>query len=208
MTDRERILTNIAALLAEEVCRLQRIPAVREQLANPRCLGHIRVEDPYERPAFKKGDLVLCQTSTGLQQNPFLVSFVEADGNKNDPRGLVLRAIGTNQLCDYSNENFCKITGIQGRFLFEGAQREFSVKLHKALRKIGSYNHRFREVSFPEDWVAEVRIGEPFGGLNKPTKDYLIRIPFTKRMAIKAIVAQLVEQGYGTREFELIEAEK
>ena len=204
MTDRERILVNIAAELAHEVEYYQRLPVVQEHERRwPDNARSIRTKwDCIGRPQYQKGDLVVCFTSTGRQQNPWLISFVEANGCKHDDRGLLLRAIGTDKLCDYSNESFIRITGIPARLLWEGDQHQFSLKLHKALRKLDNYLHVFRGLEFPEPDRAVVYIGERWGGLGKTTKPYTIEIQFTKRTSIKTIVATLESNGFGTREFE------
>lgn len=204
MTDRERILVNVAAELAHEVEYYQRLPVVQEHERQwPDNVRSIRTEwGMIKRPKYKRGDLVVCFTSTGRQQNPWLISFVEADGCKDDAHGLLLRAIGTDRLCDYSNESFIRITGIPARLLWEGDQYQFSIKLHRALSKIGNYMHVFRGLEFPESNRAIIYIGERWGGLGKSTKPYTVEIPFTKRMSIKAIVAALETNGFGIREFE------
>lgn len=204
MTDRERILMNIAAMLAQELCSLQRLPSVREYMNNPHTLSHIRMEEGsfFDRKPYQKGDLVLCQTSVGRQQNPWLISFVEANGCKNDPRGLLLRAIGEAKVCDYGNESFVKITGIPERLLWEGRKQRFAEKLHKALKTLDTYIHRYRGLSFPEEGQADVTFGEMFGGLSKPSKPYTLRVAYTPKTTIKSIVQQLESQGFGTRAFE------
>lgn len=204
MTDRERILVNIAAELAHEVEYYQRLPVVQAHERQwPNSARSIRTEWGLTgRPKYEKGDLVVCFTSTGRQQNPWLISFVEADGCKDDPRGLLLRAIGTNSLCDYSNESFIRITGIPARLLWEGDQYQFSIKLHKALRKLDNYTHVFRGLEFPGPNKAIVYIGERWGGLGRPTKPYTVEIPFSKRTGIKQIISTLEDGGFGTREFE------
>jgi hypothetical protein len=214
-TDRERVLTNIAAHLASALYSLQLNPAVRAVMDRPGSYHDVRTEGcAFSLPPLTKGDLVLCLTSSGIKQNPFLVSYVEEVGLPHDPRGLVLRAIGTEQTCNYSNESFVKITGIPDKFLWEGEKQSFVTKLHKALRKCNSYancdsyGHRYRTVKFPEDGIAEVIIGECFGGLARPSKPYTIRIPYTKRTTIKFICQQLTEQGYGSRKFELEEVKE
>lgn len=204
MTDRERILVNIAAELAHEVEYYQRMLCVRQHERQwSDSARRIRTNwDCIGRPKYEKGDLVVCFTSTGRQQNPWLISFVEADGCKDDPRGLLLRAIGTDKLCDYSNESFIRITGIPARLLWEGDQYQFSVKLNRALRKIDEYMHVFRGLEFPEPNRAVVYIGQRWGGMNNPTKPYTIEIPFTKRTSVKAVIEALENNGFGTREFE------
>lgn len=204
MTDRERILVNIAATLAHEVEYYQRLHVVQAHERQwPDSARRIRAEwSALERPKYQKGDLVVCFTSTGRQQNPWLISFVEADGCKDGPHGLLLRAIGTDNLCDYSNESFIRITGIPARLLWEGDQYQFSLKLHRALSKLDNYMHVFRGLEFPEQGRAVVYIGERWGGLGKPTKPYTVDIQFTKRTTVKAIIAALESGGFGAREFE------
>lgn len=204
MTDRERILVNIAAELAHEVEYYQRMIAVQEHERHwPDSARRIRAEwGMIDRPKYQKGDLVVCFTSTGRQQNPWLISFVEADGCKDDSRGLLLRAIGTDKLCDYSNESFIRIKGIQARLLWEGEQYQFLLKLYRALSKIGNYMHVFRGLEFPEPRLAVVYIGERWGGMNKPTKPYTVEFRFTKRTSVKTIITGLEMAGFGAREFE------
>jgi len=203
MTDRERILLNIASMLAQEVATLQRLPAVQQYMASQYSLSHIAIEEPgFERPKYNKGDLVLCQSSVGRNENPFVLAFVEANGCKNDPSGLLLRAIGTNDLCDYGNERFARITGIPERMLWEGEKQQFANKLYKTLRKMDTYVHRFRGLSFPEDGQADVTFGEIFGGLSKHSKPYTLRVAYTPKTTLKSIRQQLEAQGFGVRKFE------
>ena len=204
MTDRERILVNIAASLAHEVEYYQRLHVVQEHERRwPDSARTIRAEwSMLNRPKYQKGDLVVCFTSTGRQQNPWLISFVEADGCKDDSQGLLLRAIGTNRLCDYSNESFIRIVGIPARLLWEGDQYQLSLKLHRALQKIDNYMHVFRGLECPETGRAVVYIGERWSGVKNPTKPYAVEIPYTKRTSVKAIIAALEGAGFGTREFE------
>ena len=204
MTDRERILMNIAATLACELSTLQRLPAVQEYLSNPHSLSSVHAEENlFERP-YIKGDLVVCATSARRRQNPWIVSFVEEVDIPNDPRGLCLRAIGRKELCNYGNESFIRITGIPERLMYEGAQQRFVEKLSKALVcNPDSYGHRYRGVKFPDDRTAVVSIGQVFGGFGSDrTKPYTITIPFTAKTSIKAISAALLKGGLGTRKFE------
>jgi hypothetical protein len=204
-TDRERILMNIAAHLASEVSYLQSLPGVKEYINREHSLSRVRVSERFfDRGEYKKGELVGCSTSIGRQQNKWLISFVEGK-HKNDPGGLLLRAVGTNDTCDYGNESFMRITGIPERFLWEGDKHQFSLKLQKALRNFDSWGHRFRGLEFPEPGVAHVFIGEVFGGIGRDTKPYRIDIKFDKKTTIKSITKQMKDQGFGTREFELMD---
>lgn len=203
MTDRERILMNIAAMLAKELCNLQSLPSVREYMNNPHSLSHIRMESGYApKPKYEKGDLVLCQTSVGRQQNPWLISFVESAGCKNDPSGLLLRSVGEKATCNYGDESCAKIVGIPERLLWEGDKQQFSEKLTKALLKLDTHTHRYRGLRFPKEGQADVTFGEIWGGLRNKTKPYTLRVIYTRKTTIKNIVAQLESQGFGTRKFE------
>lgn len=195
---------NIAALLAAEVSYLQSLPGVRERIANPHSLSRVRVEEHWlEKIDHQKGELVGCATSIGRQQNKWLISFVEGPHGKGDSGGLALRAIGTDDICDYSNESFMRITGIPERFLWEGDKHQFSLKLQKALRHFDSYGHRFRGLEFPEPGTAHVFIGEVFGGMGRDTKPYRIDIKFDKKTTIKSVIKQMEAQGFDKREFEV-----
>lgn len=204
--DRERILCNIAAMLAAEVSHLQTLPAVQQYMTGKHSLTRVLCKrEIFDPTPFKKGELAVCWTSTGLQQNPFLISFVEEQGIANDPSGLLLRAIGTDQLSSYGNESFIRVVGIPERLLWEGGKREFSVKLSKAMKKMDCFIHRFRGLTFPSDGVADVYIGEYHGGILRTkngSKPYVIHINFDKKTTLKSITAQMEEQGFGKREFE------
>jgi hypothetical protein len=198
MTDRERILMNIAAMLASELYHLQFLPAVREYIADPNSLSRVVVD---MADKLHKGDLVVCNTSVARQENPWIVSKVELDRcDKYGP--CLLRSIGTNDTCNYDNESFLKIVGIPERMLWEGAQRRFQQKVAKAVRKLDTYIHRFRGIEFVSEGSANLWFGECFGGLAKPTKPYAIKIEFTDKTTIKAIIQQLKDGGHGTRAFE------
>lgn len=201
--DRERVLCNIAALLARELAHLQLLPAVREYMESPHSLSSIVCKmGTFRKEPFEKGALVLCQTSTGVQQHPFLISLVEKQGIENDARGLVLRAIGRNDLCNYGNESFVEIIGIPERMMWTGEKRKFALKIEKVMRKISVYAHRYRGLVFVGDWEADVYVGEAFGGLETPTKPYAIRVAFNKKTTLKKIREDLLAGGYGTREFD------
>ena len=203
MNDRERILMNIACYLAKEVAVLHRLPAVQQYKKNEHALSYVNTESRFlEEFQLRKGDLVLCETSAGRQENPFLISFVENEIYVRDERGPLLRSPGTDELSYYGNESFMRITGIPERLLWSGERQKFNKKLQKALAKLDTYFHRFRGLEFVKDGEALVWFGEIFGGLGKPSKPYSIRILYDKRTTIKGIIFELEAQGFGTREFE------
>lgn len=203
--DRERVLANIAATLANELAYLQMLPAVQEHMRKDCSLARVLCREGFARRVpFKIGDLVSCRTSAGIKQNTFVIAFVESVGTPNDPNGLLLRAIGTNDLCNYSNEEFVEIIGIPKSLLWMGEQRRFQEKVQKVLRKLNTYVHRFRGLEFIGDDEADVYFGEVFGGAmaNKATNPYAIRVKFDRKTTLKSIVKQLKDGGFGTRKFE------
>lgn len=204
--DRERILCNLVSQLVCELSRLQSLPMVQDHFKRfpdyPNILcGH----DFFHEKLFKKGELVVASSSSRMQQHPFLVGFVEEQGIPNDPNGLLLRGIGTNELCKYGNESFIRVIGIDEKFLWEGPKRAFAVKLTKAMKKMDCFLHRFRGLKFASDTVADVYIGEYHGGILRTkngSKPYVLHITFDKKTTLKSITAQMEEQGFGKREFE------
>jgi hypothetical protein len=200
-TDRERVLMNIAAMLACELASIQSLPAVQEYIArrNPLVVADWSGPETYER-----GELVVCHTSAGRQENPWVIAEVAERGSKYDPQGVLLRALGTDLTCWYGNESFIRIKGLSGSLLWEGEQKKFEAKVHKAHRNFDEMWHCFRGLEFDRDDPALARlfIGERYGGLSKRTKPYVITLKWNKRTTIKSIMAQMTEQGYGTREFE------
>lgn len=199
-SDRERILCNLAALLGQELASLQ---SDTSRLL-PRRNNRIQAKWYCNPPEVKVGDLVICGTSTGGQQNPYLISIVHEVGIPNDPRGCCLRAIGTSFLCNYGNESFTVLTGVHEYMLYEGIHREIYRKVNQAYAKLFTYRHRFRGLRFDpmSAGLAVLSIGEVFGGLSKPTIPYQIEIRFKKTISIKSIIKQMLDQGYGKREFE------
>jgi hypothetical protein len=154
----------------------------------------------------RKGDLVVCQTSIIAQQHPWLIAIVEEVGIPNDPRGAVLRAIGTNALCNYGNESFTKVTGVPEKLLWDGPRRKVYLKIHKALREFATHKHRFRGLQFDDqqDEVAYVFVGPHifYQDAGNPVKPYKITIRFNAKTSVADIVGQMQEQGFGTRDFE------
>lgn len=191
MSDRERILMNIAGLLAEKLFELQRFNS------SPR--EGLYVSGGYcSKNDLKRGDYVVCLTSVGQQENPWVVSVVEEGGRD----AALLRSIGTDLTCNYGNEAFLRINGLPERLLWEGQRRVFQLKVYKAIQKLDTYMHRFRGIEFVSDAQARIWFGEIFGGMNKPTKPYSIAVNFSKKTTVRNIVEQLKAGGHGSRALE------
>jgi hypothetical protein len=157
------------------------------------------------------GDLVVCRTSVGWQTNPWIVSFIHEVGIPNDPYGMCLRAIGSNALCNYGNEDFIKLSGFSSRDLYEGEQWIFYRKVLKAVHKEDNYNHIFAGLDFDASEPlhrAQLSIRERWGGLSKPSKPYIINLEFNKKTSVKQVLDDMKAQGFGTRDFELIKPAK
>jgi hypothetical protein len=210
--DRERILCNIAAQLAYELSKLQSLPVVQEYMRNRHSPVTILCDHEFwNKKPFVKGELVVASGSCLFQQNPFLVGFVEEQGIPDDPNGLLLRAIGTTEMCNYGNESFIRIVGIQEKFLWEGEKRKFSLKVHKAMAKMDCFIHRFRGLTFPSDGMADVYIGEYHGGILRTkngSKPYVIHLKYDKKTTLKSIREQMEEQRFGKREFEEVDGKE
>jgi hypothetical protein len=210
--DRERILCNIASHLAYELSKLQSLPIVQDHFRRfPDYPSILCQHEFWNKTPFVKGELAVASGSSMFQQNPFLCAFVEEQGIPNDPHGLLVRAIGTKELCTYGNESFIRITGIDEKFLWEGEKRAFAVKLQKAMKKMDCFIHRFRGLKFASDTVADVYIGEYHGGILRTkngSKPYVLHITFNKKTTLKGITSQMEEQGFGKREFEEVDGKE
>lgn len=198
-TDRERVLQNIAAMLASELARLSW--QLKDQDRNLVVTAGWSDEKIYEA-----GELVVGQTSVGLQENPWIVAEVVQRGSMYDDKGILLRALGTDKTCWYGNESFIRIKGMPEYLMWEGIQKKLESKVKKAFRKLDEHWHCYRGMWFDKTTpnVAYIVVGERYGGLSNPTKPYELKIKYNGRTTIKSIMEQMIEQGYGTRKFELV----
>jgi hypothetical protein len=118
--------------------------------------------------------------------------------------GAVIREIGTGRLCNYTNEGFVPIRGINRIDLLEGAEYQFYRRVLLAFRKGGEYNYRFSDIIFHEGDLVSVFVREPFDGRLKDRESipFEIKFKWNRKMTIKRISEVLREGGYGTKEFE------
>jgi len=151
-----------------------------------------------DRPV-QKGDLVLCCTTN---VHDWKIGWVH-EVTSNDT--CVIREIGSNRLCNVSNERFTRIVGLNKSLLLEGDEYIFQQKVMRAFRKGDEYLYRFGGVEFPEDGVAEIWIREVFGGIGKPSQPFSFAMKWNKRTSVKRILKTMRENGYGTRKFEPVE---
>lgn len=148
---------------------------------------------PWKKP--EAGDLVLSKTG---HVSPWKIGFYVAP-LPGSFGGAVVREIGSDKLCNYANESFCPIVGMNEIQLFEGKRREFYVKVLKAFRAGDEYLYRFGGLRF-EGETAVVRIREAHG-LTENSTPFEVKVPFRSRISISSILAAMRAGGYGTKSF-------
>lgn len=134
MTDKERILSAIISTI---------IPCLRFATEEEQKKF---VENCLLNPSkLKKGDLVFAATT--IFPNDFSVGFV----HEIKENYIVIRKIGSDKLCNYYNEGFCKINKeILGYEILEGVQYKTYQKVLKAF-EYTNYCTRFKGISFDGD---------------------------------------------------------
>lgn len=133
MTDKERILMMIITRI---------IPALA-------CNFSLEKRNEYiefcmlDSSKLQAGDLVFAATT--FMPNDFMVGFIE----RIEPDHFMIREIGSNRLCNYSNESFTKINKEKlGYEILEGIQYKTYIKVLKAFSDYTDYSTRFKEISF------------------------------------------------------------
>lgn len=137
MTDKERILMLIIARI---------IPGVMYNSFDKR--DEYVKSNMLHQFELKNGDLVFANTS--LFANDFMVGFVDHEDKANDC--VVIREIGTDRLCNYSNESFSIINKEKlGYEILEGLQYKTYQKVLKAFSDYTGYCTRLKSISFNGD---------------------------------------------------------
>jgi hypothetical protein len=128
-----------------------------------------------------------------------------------DTHHCVIREIGSDRICDYSNESFIPIIGMSPMLLWEREQYAFSIKVQKAFRNLDAYMYRYGGIDF-DGSSATIWVREAFGGFSRTSESipFSVVMSYGKRTTIKAIEHALLDGGYGTRAFErkAVEVEK
>jgi hypothetical protein len=195
LTDRERILMVV-------IDRLQSASI----LANPGPLawssdayrdgdGHYHVHfAPWKKPV--AGDLVWASTG---QVSPWKIGwYVE---RKPGYECHVIREIGSDRLCDYGNESFTPIVGLEDDVrMLEGDRWKLLLKIYRAFAKGDEYMYRFGGLVFDGD-EAVLRVREAYGGLSNDSVPFEIRFKWTKRMSVAKVLQAMRDGGYGTKSF-------
>lgn len=192
LNDRERILMTIIDELAGTQIMTSRAwssDAFKSEITGGGYRAHFAY---WDEP--KAGDLVLARTGRASRWK--VGFYVESRPHC----GAVIREIGTDVLCNYDNESFIPIRGLTESELWEGDRRAFYIKVLKAFRMGDSHMHLYGGLRFDGN-TALVTVRERWGGMGEESHPYEIRMSWSKRTAIKTILAALVAGGYGTRSF-------
>lgn len=205
LTDRERILTEVIRGLASTQCLRPRAAGQWSSEPYKRDYGdnsyHVHFA-PWLEKELKKGDLVIGKTG-GIHE--YTIGFYVAPLSS-DLGGAVIREIGSERLCDYTNEMFEPIVGLTPIQLLEGERYQVYQKVLKAFRKGSEWSYRFSSVDFHDDSTLTIWVREAFGGRlghkNVNSLPFAVKIPWSKKTNVKAILTAMREQGYGTRKFE------
>lgn len=129
------------------------------------------------------GDLVYAFTT--IMPNEFMVGFVEEVKDEY----CVIREIGSDRLCNYSNESFVKINkDILGYEILEGTQYKIYKKVLKAFEYV-SYSKRFKSISFDGN-ICTVEIRMMFSN----DLLYTISFPYNSKTTIASIGKLLKEK--------------
>ena len=152
----------------------------------------------YDDRPIKKGDLVIADTSRISDWTIGWVEDVYSDSH------MLIREIGTNRLCNYSNEGFHRIV-IDHSLIREGEKYKFQCKVLKAFKRGSAYKYRYGGIEFLDDNTVRVFIREAFGGITYKSIPFSFDMQWSKRTTIKEILEEMIENGYGNREFERTE---
>lgn len=151
----------------------------------------------YDDRKIKVGDLVMGKTG---KVHDFKIGFVHEILSKFE---MVIREIGSNKLCNYSNESFTRIVGLKPSDLYEKGQYGFYQKVLKAFTRGNEYSYRYGGLEFLGDNIAKIWIREAFGGFGEcKSCPFSFKIEWNKRTTIKEILNLMIENGYGTKKFE------
>ena len=139
-----------------------------------------------EKNYLKHGDLVFANTT--IVPNDFMVGFVEKVDEENDC--VVIREIGSERLCNYSNEFFTVINKEKlGYEILEGVQYKKYKKVTKAFADYTPYYTRFKSLSFDGDiCTVEARVAFEQDTI------FEISFPYNNKTSIKEIGKMLKEK--------------
>jgi len=196
LTDRERILAIVINRLMSSQL-LNRSGDVHNEASWRDHHGEMKYAHfaYYRKPV--KGDLVIGRTGWIGGPHEFSIGFYHEPLSD----GAVIREIGSERLCNYTNEEFTVIAGISKFNLLEGEQFKFSEKVQAAFWKADEYSYRFGGIEFPGKWRAKVWVREAFGGHRDVSVPFAIEMNFDRHTSLKQTVALLRAGGLGTKSF-------
>lgn len=195
LTDRERILTTLVDRLRTTMLLRPNGRVHDADSFSDGSGGHYVHFAYYRKPV--KGDLVIGKTG---RIDQWKVGFYEE--HKDPSMGLhVIRDINTGQLCDYGNEEFVAIVGMDPTALLVRDERCVFEKVLAAFAEGDEYLYRYGGFRFDDAGRAVVRVRERHGGFGRPSVPFEIVIDWTPKTTIKAILAAMRAGGYGTKSF-------
>ena len=126
------------------------------------------------------GDLVTTQTT--ITPNDFIVGYVE----EIQTDCVVIREIGSKQLCNYYNESFMRIDkSLLGNEILEGTQYLTYQKVLKGFSNSDkSYTYRFKSISFDDD-ICTVEARKAFSN----DAVFSIKFKYNSKTTIKSILS-------------------
>lgn len=199
LNDRERILSFVISQLSTTQILTGRTADGYHSAGYRDSDGSEYVHFAYDQKP-KAGDLVVGKTG-GV--GPWKIGFFVKDLPP-DVGGAVIREIGSDLLCNYYNESFVPIRGLdfnQG-VLLEGKRYQIYRKVMQAFARGDEYLYRYGGIRFNEDaTVATVTIREVFGGTGKTSVPFDVDIPIKRPISVKRILETLRAGGYGTKSF-------
>lgn len=188
LSDRERVLLHI----------------IRELYSGSLLLRRGARFGTSDKADLRPGDLVLGVTASLRAYHPWSVSEIvrPLDGALG---GYLVRDIVTGETCDYSNEMFVRIDGLDrsDEVFLCGEQRALYEKVRAAFRRSGSDEYRYGGLHFDGPRNARIVVRCKFGGwrIGEEAIPFEIPLTFNKRTSIAAILRAMIAGGFGTHEW-------
>ncbi|MGQ3051046.1 MAG: hypothetical protein ACT6S0_04615 [Roseateles sp.] len=195
LSDRERILTTLVDRLSTTMLLRPNGRVHDADSFSDGYGGHYVHFAYYRKPV--KGDLVIGKTG---RIDQWKVGFYEE--HKDPSMGLhVIRDINTGQPCDYGNEEFVPIVGMDPTALLVRDERRVYEKVLEAFAEGDEYLYRFGGFRFDGEGRAVVRVRESHGGFGRESVPFEIVIGWTPEATVEEILAAMRAGGYGTKSF-------
>lgn len=195
ITDRERILSLVINGLMSTALLKRGGDVHCEQSWQDRD-GHTYVHFAYYRKPVH-GDLVIGRTGFCREVHRYSIGFWQSAL----PDGAVIREIGSDRLCNYTNEEFTVVAGLHPSRLLEGERFKFVQKVQRAFVDGSEYSYRYGGTDFLEDGFANVWVREVFGGMRNESVPFAIKMAWTPKTTVKKILEIMRAGGYGTKSF-------